>query len=46
MRTLTGRIDWGSIAGMLLVFITAALFYGGLFCAVGWMLCKILEVLL
>jgi hypothetical protein len=46
MRTLTGRIDWGFVAGMLLVSTTAILFWGGLFCAVGWMLCKILEVLL
>ena len=46
MRTLMGHTDWGAVAGMLLVFITAVLFWGGLFCAVGWMLCEIAEELL
>ena len=46
MRTLMGHIDWGSVAGMLLVFLAAVLFYGGLIGAVAWMLCKVAEALL
>ena len=46
MTSLMGRIDWGCVAGTLLVLVTAVVFYGAVVYCIIWGVHEICEVLL
>ena len=46
MTSLMGRIDWGRVAGTLLVIVTAIVFYGAVVYCIIWGVHEIAEALL